>query len=234
MTFLAAIHAKEYALIAADKMEVAKIGSGFVCVRTDADKIIDTGIGLMTGSGYVSLLDEVKSAVSESEITHSDQILTIIKDRRLRILHNPCLPENHKSDFLNNTGWLFTYFTIVDAKPTIRVAIYSPRISDQYLGIVEENKCNAFFPSDSTATIRESFMADLKSGMVSSDGADTFRDTLSINTRLIVRLMKDISMTSSFVTESCDIGLVLLDGTTLIARDVNIQTEMISFEGVAS
>jgi hypothetical protein len=234
VTFLATIHAKEYALIAADRMEVAKIGSGFVCVRTDVDKIIDTGIGLMTGSGYVTLLHEVKSAVSESEITHTDQILTIIKDKRLRILNNPCLPENQKSDFLNNTGWLFTYFTVVDGKPTIRVAIYSPHVSEQYPGLVEENKCNAFFPSDATTAIRESFMATLKSEMVSSDGADSFEDTLSINSRLILRLMKEISGISSFVTESCDIGLVLLDGTTLLARNVSVQTARISFEAVTS
>lgn len=234
MTFLATIHAKEYALIAADKMEVAEIGPRFVCVRTDVDKIIDTGIGLMTGSGYVSLLDEVKSAVSKSEITHTDQILTIIRDGRLKTFYNACLTENQKSDFLNNTGWLFTYYTIVDAKPTIRVAIYSPHLSNRYLGIVEENKCNAFFPPDSTATIRESFMAALKSEMVSSDGADAFRDTLSINSRLIVRQMKEMSMVSDFVTESCDIGLVLRDGTTAIARNVNVQTERMSFEAVAS
>jgi hypothetical protein len=234
MTFLATIHAKEYALIAADKMEVAKIGSGFVCVSTDVDKIIDTEIGLMTGSGYTALLDEVKSAVSESEIKHTDQILAIIKDRRLKILRNSCLPENQKSDFLDNTGWLFTYFTVVDAKPTIRVAIYSPHVSDQYLGIVEESKCSAFFPSDSTATIRESFMASLKNEMVTSDGAGSFQDTLSINSRLILRLMKEMSRISSFVTESCDIGLVLLDGTTLIARNVNIQTERISFVAMTS
>lgn len=234
MTFLATIHAKEYALIAADKMEVAKIGPGFVCVRTNVDKITDTGIGLMTGSGYVSLLDEVKSAVSKSQITHTNQILTIIRDRRLKLLYNPCLPENQKYDFLNNTGWLFTYSTIVDAKPTIRVAIYSPHVGDQYLSIVEENKCSAFFPSDSTAAIRESFMAALKSEMVSSDGADTFRDTLSINSRLILRQMKEMSMVSDFVTESCDIGLVLLDGTTSIARNVNVQTERMSFEAVTS
>jgi hypothetical protein len=234
VTFLATIHAKDYALIAADKMEVAKVGSGFVCVRTDVDKIIDTGIGLMTGSGYVTLLDEVKSAVSESEITHTDQILTIIKDKRLRILSNPCLPENQKSDFLNNTGWLFTYFTVVDGKPAIRVAIYSPHVSEQYLALVEENKCNAFFPSDATTTIRESFMATLKREMVSSDGTDSLEDTLSINSRLILRLMKEMSEISQFVTEFCDVGLILLDGTTLLARNVGVQTAKLSFEAMTS
>lgn len=170
MTFLATINAKEYALIAADKMVVAKIDSASVPVRTDADKIIDTGIGLMTGSGYVTLLDEVKTAVSGTEITHTDQILDIIKEKRLRIRSDPHLPENWKADFLSNTGWPFTYYTVVDNRPTIRVAIYSPHISDQNLALVEENKCNAFFPSDATTTIRESFMAILKTEMVASDG----------------------------------------------------------------
>jgi len=224
VTFLATIHAKEYAIIAADKMEVAIIGSGFVPVRRDVDKIIYTGIGLMTGSGYVTLLDEVKTAVSGTDITHTDQILGIIKEKRLIIRSNPHLPENQKSDFLTNTGWLFTYYTVVDNKPTIRVAIYSPHISEQNLGLVEENKCNAFFPSDATIVIRESFMDTLKSEMASSDGADSFEDTLSINSRLILRLMSEMSGVSSFVNESCDIGLVLLDGSTLIARDVSMQT----------
>lgn len=51
---------------------------------------------------------------------------------------------------------------------------------------------------------------------------------------LILRLMREMSEVSSFVTESCDIGLVLLSGTTLIARGVSIQTPRISFEPMTS
>ena len=214
-------------------MEVAKIGSQFECVRTNVDKIINTRIGLMTGSGYVTLLNEVKSAVSESEITQSEQILTIIKDKRLTLLRDPCLPEYLKSDFLDHTGWLFTYFTVVDGKPTIRVAIYSPRASEQYLLLVEEGNCNVFLPSDVSEAIGEPIMAALRNEMVSSDSADSFQDTLSINSRLLLRTMKELSEISSFVTESCDIGLVLLDGTISIAKNVSLQTARISFQAVA-
>ena len=46
--------------------------------------------------------------------------------------------------------------------------------------------------------------------------------------------MSDMSKVSSFVSESCDIGVVLLDGRTLIARNVSVHVPKISLEVINS
>ena len=234
MTFLVTIHAIDYALIAADKMEVAQVGADIIPVRMDVDKIIDTGIGLMTGSGYVTLLDAVKKAVSNAEITHTDQILRIILHERSAIENSSCISEQQKSEFVKNTGWLFTYLTQIDRNPRIRVAFYSPHISEKYLSLVEENRCNAFFPSDATKDIRDSFIDILKNNMASSKCSSTIEATLTHNTSLVLRLMSDMSKISSFVSEVCDIGIVLLGGKTLMAKIISIHTPNISFKDINS
>lgn len=234
MTFLATINAKEYVLIAADRMEVANIGSISICVSKDVTKIVYTGIGLMTGTGYVKLLDKVKTEASKTDITHTDQILTIMKDNCSMIRKDPFLPLINREEFIKNTGWLFTYFTAEDEKPTIRVAMYSQNIDAEHFGLVEEYKCYAFFPSDSTPDIRESIMATLRGEMVSPDDSNTVEATLSINSRLILKLMKEMSSISSLVTDSCDIGLVFLDGRMMLAKNVSIQTPKVSFVSVTS
>ena len=206
------------------------MGTEHIPVRTDVDKIVDTGIGLMTGSGYVPLLDEVKSAISEAEITHTDQIIDIIQEKRAKIRNNSALPANQEVDFLANTHWLFSYYTVADNEPAIRVAAYSPRVSEKYLGIVEENGSSASFPSDSTAATRESFTSALRSGMAPSDGPASIEETLSLNSRLILRLMSEMSRISSLVSEACDIGVVFLEGTMLMAKNVSIHTPNISFQ----
>jgi len=46
-------------------------------------KIVSCGLGLITGSGYVSALNAVKAELMVTEITHTDQVIDIIKRKAL-------------------------------------------------------------------------------------------------------------------------------------------------------
>jgi hypothetical protein len=234
MTFLATINAKEYALIASDRMEVAGIGPFSICVSKEVTKIVSTGIGLMTGTGYVKLLDNVKVAVSNAEISHTEQIIAIIKDNCSIIRGETSYPLTDNEDLINRTAWLFTYFTHQNENNLIRVALYCPNVATEHLGLVEDFKCYAFFPSDSTEKLRESTMATLNAQVVWPNNLNNIENTLSINSSLILKLMKNVSQSSSMVTESCDIGLVFLNGDMMLARNVSIQSPKISFESINS
>jgi len=121
MTLLVAINLGGLAIIAADKKEVLIQDGEIYPLHESAEKIIDTGIGLITGSGYVSLLHDVKTEVSNETISNTDQILSIILRNREAIQRNLFLNENQKSQLLDKTGWLLSYRTIVDELPKLRV-----------------------------------------------------------------------------------------------------------------
>ena len=111
MTILIALNLGELAIITADKKEVL-INNGIIYpLNEEANKIIDTGIGLITGSGYVSLLNRVKSTVLHETITDTDQILSIIFKGRRAIQDNNSVSESDKCELLGKTGWLLSYRT---------------------------------------------------------------------------------------------------------------------------
>ena len=53
MTLLVTIHLDDFAIIASDKKEVIKLNDVVIPHHENAEKIIGTGIGLITGSGYL-------------------------------------------------------------------------------------------------------------------------------------------------------------------------------------
>ncbi|MFK5913600.1 MAG: hypothetical protein QM484_04425, partial [Woeseiaceae bacterium] len=71
MTLLVAINLGDYAIIAADKKEVVIFDDCILPVHESANKVVDVGIGLMTGSGYVKLLESVKTAIKEQNIDNT-------------------------------------------------------------------------------------------------------------------------------------------------------------------
>lgn len=81
MTITLGIDFGDYIFIAADTRTVTYDRLGrIIHIRDDTQKIIKTRFGLVTGSGYLDLLDAIKSKlVEENSKLHTDKILDIIK-----------------------------------------------------------------------------------------------------------------------------------------------------------
>ncbi|MCX7109050.1 MAG: hypothetical protein NTX45_02760 [Proteobacteria bacterium] len=125
MSLIAGLHLGNFALIASDKREMTINGDTLVFDHDEAEKIINAGLGYISGSGIVELLNSVKVALVNTEITHTDEILDIIKSARecFRLMHYTNLEWAEKQ--IKKTGWNFTYITEENGQPTVRVAIAS-------------------------------------------------------------------------------------------------------------
>ena len=148
MTLLATIHLDKFAIIASDKKEVFIANDIIVSRNENAEKIIYTGIGLITGAGYVELLSKVKKKVATSEITHTDQIMEIILNERAVIKNSPFSTDDQKKELLEKSGWLLTYRTMLENSPCLRVALYHPSIDEYHFAISQENTSKVLFPSE--------------------------------------------------------------------------------------
>ena len=85
MSLVIAMHSNEFSIIAADKRTVFAIDAQIVHKNDDSEKIYKTGLGLITGCGYIELLDAVKHRIANTPITNTDQIVDIIINERKAI-----------------------------------------------------------------------------------------------------------------------------------------------------
>ncbi|HBC3499846.1 TPA: hypothetical protein KDY90_002627 [Vibrio parahaemolyticus] len=103
MTMIVGLHLGDYVLVAADKRETYVVNGEVVSVVSDnVDKLVDWGAGVVTGSGYVPLLSELKSRLSKTNITTTDQILDLAKDISEYSSDQP-------SYWRETTNWMFSF-----------------------------------------------------------------------------------------------------------------------------
>lgn len=232
MTLLVTINLDDFAIIASDKKEVIKLNDAFIPYHERAEKIVETGIGLITGSGYVGLLNSVKQRVAEEEITHTDQILEIIKNERKLIRNAIWYTDYQKNEFLNFTGWLLSYWTIVDNVQKLRIALYHPSVEENYFAIIEENTSKAIFPSDLIPENVEKYSNFLSNSFQKLNDLPDINQNITHNVKIILVLMNEISKVSETVSKTCDIGLVFKAGDMLMAKDVSVDISNFSFQKV--
>ncbi|MCI9718738.1 hypothetical protein [Vibrio parahaemolyticus] len=103
MTMIVGLHLGDYVLVAADKRETYVVNGEVVSVISDnVNKLVDWGAGVVTGSGYVPLLSELKSKLSQINITTTDQILDLAKEISDSSSEQP-------EYWRSTTNWMFSY-----------------------------------------------------------------------------------------------------------------------------
>jgi len=141
MTIALGINFGDYVLLAADTRVTYQFWGAKIGYRDDREKIQKTSMGIITGAGSVDLLDAVKDRLAEKQIVNSDEVFEAVKEERLRLLNLGIINQ----DFVSMTGWLFSYMTVVDDKPKLRLDLVHPSLAE---GSVrwEENKLAIIFP----------------------------------------------------------------------------------------
>jgi hypothetical protein len=115
------INLVDYVLVAADKREVLLVDRNVDHVISDsANKIIDWHSGYITGSGYVLVLNELKEAVSNSKISHTNEIIELAVGICKSFANGDSL-------FLESSNWMFTYVTDTDTGNKPRIGIVNAK-----------------------------------------------------------------------------------------------------------
>lgn len=233
MTALIAINLGDIAIIAADKKEVFILGETVIPIHEDADKIVDTRIGLMTGSGYVPLLQEVKDQVSSASIHHTDQIISHIHRAQQKVKDADSFSDQQKAQILTTTGWLFTYQTISDGRTALRVALYHPSLSTSHLSIIDRHQTKIVFPPDLDGD-QVAYYTELIATRFNPIGQGSVQEVISNNVSLILTIFSQLSQVSQSVSEAADIGLVTSSGERYLAKSVTINSADLEFVPISS
>ena len=199
----------------------------FIILSDDEEKIIDAGIGYITGSGCVELLDPVKYTIKGTKITHTDQILKIISEEK-EYFSASAVFGDLTSEILGMTGWFFTYRTIIDNEPEIRIALCHPSLGRD-IGLILKGNAKFIIPvgSREDPILRVSDL--VKQHLKTTDVIPDPIKCLEYHIPILSEVYSFISETCETVSNSFNIGVIFKDGTMLLSTEIGPSSSSISF-----
>lgn len=216
MTFLIAIHASGYALLAADKMESVRTFGQTVPLNIEASKIVETPLGAVTGAGLVSLLDAVKDRIQTESVSHTDQMLSVIHEERQRAREQG----SASTQDLAHTSWLLTYRARAGDDVAVRCVGFLPSVEDQRLVVVEPGKGMPVFPLDTPPELVDRVVDHLRSNLHQTDGgADAA--SLRHHLALVCWALREVAQNSAQVSTTFDFAVTTPAGTSYPHRSLD-------------
>jgi len=230
MSLIAGLHFGNFALIAADKREVSIYGDKLVPIHDEAEKIINAGLGFVTGSGIVELLHAVKDALANTEITHTDQILAIIAKEKERFRSVHSTHSEWAEEQIEKTGWLFTYMTEADRQATVRVAMVHGAWNEEGIHLLYKGAAKVLVPIDGTAEEAQRLSGILAQNLKTTDELPDFSESIGYHIPLLQAVFKYSSEICDSVSEIFHVAVHTNDGQMLVSNEISAGTTNVQFE----
>ena len=95
----------------------------------NSQKVQRTSMGIITGAGFCPLLDSVKRRLATETVLSTDRIIAIVREERDAV-RSTWSRYQKIGEWINQTGWIFTYNTQNEGQPLLRLAILHPRLGE--------------------------------------------------------------------------------------------------------
>jgi len=226
MTLVIGMHLSEFVLLAADTRTTRGYPGEVVDVDDDTCKILKTPIGLITGAGYVTLLDAVKERLMDEPIDRTEDIEGIIAEERQVVADELDDNARLRSEGLDYTSWMFTYLGADrrdDPEPSLRLAIYHPSLHESRRLLIPENRGAVVAPRSMSQDQASLLDEQLNDRLVTLEKQPDQRENFRLNVGVIAEFMADIAKQHDDVAHTFHVGMHFRDGsrgiTTMIGRD---------------
>lgn len=144
MTIAVGINLGLYAILAADtRTTYHRFGMPFY--DDNSSKVQKTTMGLITGAGFCALLDGVKKKLATEQITDTERVLQIIKETT-EMTRNAWRGSPQIESWIEQTGWIFSYMTVLDGQPLLRLEVFHPRLNREMHATYEVGDPAIIFP----------------------------------------------------------------------------------------
>ncbi len=205
MTIAIGINLGLYAILLADtRTTYHKLGIPFY--DDNRPKVQKTTIGLITGAGFCPLLDSVKSRLETEQITNTDSVLSIIKDESKKTQQTWQTHPQIQS-WIEQTGWIFSYTTMLNNQPLLRLGIVHPNISKDELGIYEVGKPAIIYPveleCEKVEAIHDPILQEIK---VPTDSSE-LQSSIERNTAVIAAVINALQPHCPSISRRFQVGI---------------------------
>jgi hypothetical protein len=224
MTIAIGIDLGRYVMLAADTRTTyySFLGRTF---RDDSEKIQKTGIGLITGAGLLPLLDSVKRRLAKEEITDTGDIIRIVREEREKASVNfgPKVQEA-----LRKTGWIFTYHTVLNGVPQLRLAVAHPELGNN-IGLYGEKGPAIIYPIEANETQAKFISNSLLKEIRSNGEIAELQESIQYHARIIAILIKALHEHFPSVSDYCQVGVHTAEGRKGISPIIRGDERDVSF-----
>ncbi|WP_122408405.1 hypothetical protein [Pseudomonas viridiflava] len=214
MTCILVAHLGDEIIIAADKRVTLVTPDGAKSPGgDDEEKIVRTKVGVITGTGSVEMLNDVKTLARDLGFNSPDEVLGFILDAQGTFSNQYADSPRLKID-LAQTSFMFTYPAIANDKFVTRFVYYHQSHSTDSLYRLEDGKVMCFpsgFSQEQATEVRDKLQYLVTSALES----DSIHESRMLVISHMRKLMKEISDSTETVSSICDIAVI--DG-----RDVEI------------
>ena len=213
MTIAIGINFGIYILLIADTRTVYFDSKEKIIDHIDeSEKITKTKQGLMTGAGNLALLDAVKDRLAETEVKDTNEIIKIIKEEQIFINKRTEFAElDSYKNIIEATGWIFTYITLKNKEPILRLAIYHPSIGSE-IGLYDENKPAAIFPAEASKQESEELGQALENIIKPFNEFKNFSASVQYHIQCIGSFIDFIKPKFPSISSLCQIGIHVIEG----------------------
>ncbi len=170
--------------------------------------------GYITGSGLVPLLKDVKDHCTNSNISSTDELIQIANDSKSRFFSRIDMSNAEKEFWFKNTGWMFTYLSVINERGILRLAHMRPENNYQIV-LLPQGKATIWAKGKKVNTIT----SNLEKNMVLFDGdpfeeESVFKESLRVNEDLVKIAFSKVSLFDDSVCKDYSLGIQILDGNT--------------------
>lgn len=222
MTIAIGINLGLYAILAADTREtVERLGSPFF--DDNKSKVHKTTMGLIAGAGLVQLLDAVNAQLASETITSTERISAIVAEEGERVRRQ--FAKYSKLDWaLANTGWIFSYITVLDGNPTLRLGIIHPSIENGRCTLYPIGEPAVIFPveldKEAVEGLWETFIGRIH---VPADDTEV-QKSIEQNLKLIARLVFLLQPHCISISRRLQVG-IHMDSQAKISEMIDIKDD---------
>ena len=111
----------------------------------NSSKVQKTTMGLITGAGFCTLLDGVKRKLAIEQVTDTERVLGIINEETEMAL-NAWRAYPQIESWIEQTGWIFSYMTLLNDQPLLRVGVFHPSLNKEMYVTYEAGDPAIIFP----------------------------------------------------------------------------------------
>ena len=224
MTICICFHFGEYILFIADTRTV--FGSPTIYHKDDSVKIINTGIGLITGAGLLKLLDNVKSRISSQQISHTDNIMEIINSERekIRYQYQSNLEKEQIEKWITETSWFFTYCTLQDWQVILPLALVSGSLENE-LYLTEPPIASIILTSEAGLQVAKDYELKLNKNLKPLLDFRDFDEHLGYHISLSAKIIQSASKKYNTISSKMIYGFHTIDGKIEISDIIELKNE---------
>lgn len=231
MSLIIGLHLGNIVLLAADKRVMDLYGNRFVFNNDEHEKIIDAGLGYVTGSGVIELLDNVKDSLANADITNTNQIMEIINREKERFLYSHWAGPEWAAEQIKKTGWMFTYSTKSDSQTAIRIGMVHGSWNDDLIRLLHKGTAMVFVPIDGNGEESERLSEILTQSIKTTNVLTELTEIIPYHVRLLQPIFEHVSDICPSVSKAFHVAVHTNDGMMIVSEEISPDTTNIQFSG---